>query len=266
MSDYLTIDENLRTAMRFFGEATGSGEVISLPGAVVNYSGLEYGVFNIAMLDSPVAQLGPGSDPSFETRVANIARYFRPRTQRWSLWLCDDLLDPVLRRHVKQILGDFGLRSITHPPGMIAHKLLPAAHALPSVEIHEVRDSAMRRAFAEITSVSFEIPFTIANAVYTQERAWQGAYQGYLAMAEGRPVSMMAIVEAAGVYGVYSLATQPMFRRLGYGEATMRAVLDKVITQGGPKPIVLQSTEQGYPLYRRMGFRDATRFSVYLTK
>jgi ribosomal protein S18 acetylase RimI-like enzyme len=30
--------------------------------------------------------------------------------------------------------------------------------------------------------------------------------------------------------------------------------------------IVLQSTEAGYSLYKRMGFREVTRFSVYLTK
>jgi ribosomal protein S18 acetylase RimI-like enzyme len=30
--------------------------------------------------------------------------------------------------------------------------------------------------------------------------------------------------------------------------------------------IVLQSTEAGYALYRRLGFRDTTRFTVYLTK
>ena len=34
MSDFLTIEENLRCAMRFFGQATGSGEVKSLDGTV----------------------------------------------------------------------------------------------------------------------------------------------------------------------------------------------------------------------------------------
>ena len=266
MSAYLTIDANLRAAMRFFGEATGSGEVISLPGAVVNYSGLEYGAFNIAMLDSPVNLAGPNSEPSLENRVAEIARYFKPKTQRWSLWLCDDLLDPLLRRRAKYILADFGLRPITHPPGMIATTVQPASHTLPAVELHAVNDAALRRAFAEITSVVFEIPFTIADAVYTQERAWQGAYQGFVGMADGRPVSMVAIVEAAGVYGVYSLATQSMFHRLGYGEATLRAALAVVMGRGGVRPVVLQSTEQGYSMYRRLGFRDATRFSVFLTK
>ena len=40
--------------MRFFGYATGMGEIAPLPGGIAMYSGLEYGVFNIAMLDGRV--------------------------------------------------------------------------------------------------------------------------------------------------------------------------------------------------------------------
>ena len=50
MSDFQIVDANLRAAMRFFGGATGRGEIASLPGGVAMYSGLDYGVFNIAML------------------------------------------------------------------------------------------------------------------------------------------------------------------------------------------------------------------------
>jgi ribosomal protein S18 acetylase RimI-like enzyme len=46
----------------------------------------------------------------------------------------------------------------------------------------------------------------------------------------------------------------------------MRAALAEMQRRTGLERIVLQSTEAGYALYRRMGFRDATRFSVYLTK
>jgi len=46
----------------------------------------------------------------------------------------------------------------------------------------------------------------------------------------------------------------------------MRAALAEMQRRTGLERIVLQSTEAGYTLYRRMGFRDATRFSVYLTK
>jgi hypothetical protein len=44
MREYLIVDENLRAAMRFFGTATGSGEICTLPGGIAIWSGLDYGV------------------------------------------------------------------------------------------------------------------------------------------------------------------------------------------------------------------------------
>jgi len=32
------------------------------------------------------------------------------------------------------------------------------------------------------------------------------------------------------------------------------------------EPLVLESTEAGYRLYRRLGFRDVTNYTVYLTR
>ena len=261
-NDFAVIDENLRAAMRFFGYATGSGEIAPLPGSIAMYSGLEYGVFNIAMLDGQISQTGL----TLEQRLVEIGHYFKPKTARWSLWLCDDLLDHATRRRARQSLADFGLRAISHPPGMIASALSPPTGSLPPLDVQPVSDKASQAAFSEITSICFEIPFNIAHAVYAQENAWRGDYRGFVGMAAGRAVSICAIVAAADVIGVYSLATLPSYRRLGYGEATMRAAVAEMRRRTGLQRIVLQSTEAGYALYRRMGFRDATRFSVYLTK
>jgi ribosomal protein S18 acetylase RimI-like enzyme len=260
--DFAIIDENLRAAMRFFGYATGTGEIAPLPGGIAMYSGLEYGVFNIAMLNGRISQAGL----TLEERLVEIGQYFKPRTARWSLWLCDDLLDYATRRRARQALADFGLRAISHPPGMIAAALLPPTGFLPPVKVQPVSDKASQDAFAEITSICFEIPFGIAQAVYSQDHAWHGDYIGFVGLASGRVVSICAIVAAAGVLGVYSLATHPSYRRLGYGEATVRAAVAEMQRRTGLERIVLQSTEAGYGLYRRMGFRDVTRFSVYLTK
>ena len=79
-------------------------------------------------------------------------------------------------------------------------------------------------------------------------------------------ISICAVVSGGDALGIYSLATHPSYRRLGYGEATMRAAVAEMQRRTGIERMVLQSTEAGYPLYRRMGFRDATRFTVYLTK
>jgi GNAT superfamily N-acetyltransferase len=262
MNDFLTVEENLRTAMRFFGYATGTGEIASLPGALAMYSGLDYGVFNIAMMEGRVSHAGL----TLEQRLVEIAHYYKQRTQRWSLWLCEDLLDQAVRRRARQTLSDFGLHAISHPPGMIAPALSPPVGTLPAIDLQPVEAGAMQKAFTEITSLSFEIPFAVAQAVYAQDTAWRGDYRGFVALVDGRAVSIVAIVPTGSVLGVYSLATHPARRRQGYGEATLRAAVTEMTRRTGIERLVLQSTEAGYDLYRRMGFRDATRFSVYLTK
>jgi ribosomal protein S18 acetylase RimI-like enzyme len=260
MSGFLIVDENLRAAMQFFGVAAGSGEVRTLDGGVAIFSGLDYGVFNIALLTSPAR----GGE--LEARLNEVARYFRERTLRWSFWLCDDMLDGAAMKQVRQTFQNFGMRVISHPPGMLAEALEPPVRKLPEVEIRPVCDAASRAAFAELTSAAFDIPYTIARAVYTREQAWQGDYQGFVGLAQGRVVAIVALIRAADAIGVYSLATSSVLRRRGYGEALLRAAASEMQRRTGLTRLVLQSTEAGYALYRRMGFRDVTKFTVYLTK
>jgi ribosomal protein S18 acetylase RimI-like enzyme len=260
VSDYLIVEENLRAAMRFFGEASGSGEVRALNGSVAMFSGLDYGVFNIALLTAPAA------NGQLDTRLRDISRFFRDRTLRWSFWLCEDLLDREARNAARQTFADFGMRSISHPPGMLARALAAPAHVLPRVEMRPVADRDTRAAFAEITSVCFDIPYLVARAVYWREDAWTRGYQGFVGYIEGKAVAIVAMVEAGGAVGVYSLATLPGFRRRGLGEALLREAAAEMTRRSGISQLVLQSTEAGYELYKRMGFRDVTKFAVYLTR
>jgi ribosomal protein S18 acetylase RimI-like enzyme len=262
MSDFLTVEENLRTAMRFFGEASGSGEVRTLDGTVAMFSGLDYGVFNIGLLTSSVR----GNTSDLEARLAELGHFFAERTLRWSFWLCEDLLDMPARRRERQAFTSFGMRAISHPPGMLAPALLAPVRELPAIEMRRVSDAQTRSAFADITSVAFEIPFTVAHTVYSRAEAWKGAYQGFVGMVGGRAMAIVAIVVEADAIGVYSLATMPEYRRMGYGEALLRCAIAEVRGRTGLTRLVLQSTDAGYRLYRRMGFHEVTKFTVYLTK
>ena len=134
------------------------------------------------------------------------------------------------------------------------------------MECLPVSDAKTRRAFADLTSVSFDIPYMIANAVYSRPEAWNGDYQGFVGLVDGRVVAIAAMVAASGVIGVYSLATQPQYRRQGYGEAVLRAAAARTSERTGITRMCLQSTEAGYNLYTTMGFRDSTRYVVYLTR
>jgi ribosomal protein S18 acetylase RimI-like enzyme len=262
MRDFQIVDANLRAAMRFFGDATGSGENHPLDGALAIYSGLDYGVFNIAMLaDQP-----PQGIDGFTERLATCARYFAPRTMRWSFWLCEDALDSSTRRRARSLLMDRDLRPISQAPGMLAEALAPPARLLPKIECVPVADKTTRQAFGALTAMSFDIPMGIAKAVYEPERAWLGDYRGFVGFVGGKPVAIVAIVATPDALGVYSLSTIPECRRLGYGEALLRAAVASEQARTGIKRIVLQSTDAGYSLYRRLGFSEVAKFSVYLTR
>jgi GNAT superfamily N-acetyltransferase len=262
MRDFQIVDANLSAAMRFFGGATGTGEIHPLDGALAVYSGLDYGVFNIALLEGNPPQ---GID-GFTERLARCARYFAPRTMRWSFWLCEDSLDAPTRRKARALLMDRDLRPISQAPGMLAEALAPPVRALPKIECVPVADRTTRQAFGALTAVSFDIPMGIAKMVYEPERAWFGEYHGFVGMAGGKAVAIVAIVATADALGVYSLSTLPECRRMGYGEALLRAAVASEQARTGTSRVVLQSTDAGYSLYRRLGFHEVAKFSVYLTK
>jgi ribosomal protein S18 acetylase RimI-like enzyme len=129
-----------------------------------------------------------------------------------------------------------------------------------------VADRATRQAFGALTAVSFDIPVAIARTVYEPERAWIGGYHGFVGIAGGKAVAIVAIVATPDALGVYSLSTLPACRRMGYGEALLRAAVAAEQQRTGIRRVVLQSTDAGYSLYRRLGFSEVAKFSVYLTK
>src|SRR5260370_42368420 len=116
MREFMTVEENLRCGMRFFGEATGKGEVRALDRTVAMYSGLEYGVFNISLLSRPAN----AHDGGLDAALAETAKYFKKRTERWSFWLCEDLLDPPSRRKMRQDCNDFAFLPISYSRAIIA--------------------------------------------------------------------------------------------------------------------------------------------------
>ena len=157
------------------------------------------------------------------------------------------------------------MRRLTEAPGMIAERPAPQTRALPLIECRRVTDAATRADFSHVTSVNFDIPYATCRVVYESEEAWKHDYTGYVGYVNGQAVTTVAIVVAAGAVGVYSVGTLQGFRRRGYSEALMRRVLADYERETGITRTVLQATRAGYAMYDKMGYRVATRFSVYIT-
>jgi GNAT superfamily N-acetyltransferase len=258
-----TLSENLREAMRFFGSARAEGEVRRLSSLTLISSGIDYSVFNAAVLDSAVCG---SSIEGLRMELKEAEQFYEQRRLPWSFWACEDLIEDGIRNKVRDMLTAMDMRHLTTAPGMYAERLLAPSRTLPEVTIRPVSDNETRASFAHITSMAFEIPLSVCRAVYADERAWKGAYAGWIAYSGRVPVATVALVVCGGAIGVYSVATLPVFQRRGYAEAMMRAAIARTSAETGIERTVLQSTSMGLPLYRALGYQPVTRFQVFASR
>ena len=249
--------DNLRESFRIVACSRSGGEVRELQGVSIASANVTFQMFNAAFLSAPAT-----TETDLSRRILLAGTHFGSRGREWACWLCDDWLDTRLRRRARIVLERQGLRHSTDLPGMIADQLLPPHRPLPLPEVRRVSSRATRDAFCAIGSVCFHVPLQWFREVFDNDNVWE-PFASYVAYANGEPVSTAAIVTAAGVIGVYNVATLPAHQRRGYGEAVMRHAVIQALHQAPDRPVILQSTPAGLKLYERMGFRAVAKVSVY---
>ncbi len=247
---------NLRESFRVLAEGRPRGDVLELPGVSIASVGAKFQMFNAAFLSEPV-----DTAAELDARLERAAAHFQSRALRWSFWICESWLTSPLRRSLSRRCEQASLRLAAEMPGMAADRLRPVKRALPTLECFPV-DSARRLAdFHGIGSVSFHVPIDWFTEVFDerlpQARPRFSCWVGYL---DGLPVATAACVRAGGALGLYNIATAPLYRRKGFGEAITRHVVSAC---AGADGLVLQSTAHGFRLYDSLGFRSVTRILVY---
>ena len=85
------------------------------------------------------------------------------------------------------------------------------------------------------------------------------------AEANGRPVATALGVTAGEFTAIFNVATEPTYRRRGFGTAlTARAVADGVLA--GASWCWLQASDAGYPVYRNLGFRTIETWPYWVSR
>ena len=93
---------------------------------------------------------------------------------------------------------------------------------------------------------------------------WLEGLRCYAGQADGRTVATALSVTAGEFTGIFNVATEPAYRGRGFGTAvTARAVADGVLA--GAAWCWLQSTPEGYPVYRDLGFRTIETWTHWVS-
>lgn len=150
----------------------------------------------------------------------------------------------------------------------VALAALPGALPLPDgVVIERVRDLVALERWVATMTAGFGAPPSEVDpqlAPIAHDTFDDGAAaRYYLASLHGEPVATAALTLTGGMAGVFSVTTIPSARRHGIGAAvTLAPLLDA--RAAGYQIGVLQASEMGYPVYKRIGFTEQFRYHDYL--
>ena len=148
---------------------------------------------------------------------------------------------------VLEDLGELGTNQAT-TNGLVIRELTP-------VEAH---------LHARLAAVGFEAPVQAFVQLMRPSMLAVPGVRCYLGEVDGEAVTTGLGVTLGSYVAIFNIATPPGHRRHGYGsEVTARAVADGMAA--GATWAWLQSSDSGYRVYERLGFRTTENWSCWLS-
>jgi ribosomal protein S18 acetylase RimI-like enzyme len=199
-----------------------------------------------------------------DARIESTLAHYRSRHTS-GIWITNPNTQPAdLGTHLEA----HGLTRVADLTGM-AIELLALNESSPApagLTIERVGDVERLRQWLHPIAISFCYSDLMASVLcdlyasqgFEHDMPWR-LYVGFL---DGSPVSASLMLLAAGVAGIYRVATVPQVRRQGIGTALALAPLQEARSLG--YHIGVLATEQmGLSIHRRLGFRAYCELGIY---
>lgn len=201
-----------------------------------------------------------------EQEVKTVIDFFAGRNVPWYWWM-NTQPSP---KNIGLILEKFG---VTYDAPALPAMIASLSHnaKLPeydkSIRVWRAHSIADLQAASRIRRMAFKFPEGEA-ATYFEDMPsdWlDDASPARLFLAgenESEPLSIGALIEGAGMPGIYVMATLPEHHRKGYG----KAILTRLIAEArfaGNQMIALTASKAGFGLYSQFGFVHLFDFDFY---
>jgi GNAT superfamily N-acetyltransferase len=190
--------------------------------------------------------------------------WYAERRLPWSWYVGPASTPPSLARELELR----GFAKVTEPPGMAADlAALDELDGGADISVERVASRRLVDSWFSVFAPAFELSKAAAGAFRDLIVAGglddSAPMRNYIAF-EGRdPVATGSLVPAAGVGGIYNIATRADRRSRGIGRAITYALMSEAAALGYSAAI-LWSTSAGQPVYRRLGFKERIRVPTYL--
>jgi hypothetical protein len=162
-------------------------------------------------------------------------------------------------------LKERGLTLYDEWPGMVAR-----IDGLPEPNVRDatieiVETAAGSEEWADVMGDAFRLPPESVGFM-REAHAWPHMHKAgllYLLLRIGRQAVATGLLRsAAGVAGIYGITVRREFQRRGLGTlATLMTVQEGA--RRGASIAILQATQEGFPVYEKLGFRTLTSFRTW---
>jgi ribosomal protein S18 acetylase RimI-like enzyme len=157
-----------------------------------------------------------------------------------------------------------GLVRVGGLPAMVFDGSLPEERPT-SLRIEGVTDDSQFADFVGVVAKAFEWEAEQLARVFTPRLLNEEGWYGWTGYENGKPVAASQLVVHSATGGLYYVAVDNAHRRKGYGEAITRIAIEAAWAAGCDLA-TLSASQFGYPVYKRMGFRDAGQHIGYIPR
>ena len=211
-------------------------------------------IFNATLSTQP-----PAGDETAQIQET-IAFFLSKGKKEFTWWLAPGLVSSDWGRQLEA--HGFALEKEI---GMSAElDSLPASVPVPDgYQISRVEDAGSMKIWMKTFMEGYGFPLEWEPSCQEMMLATlHGPWMSYLATIDDQPVAASSVFYDAGVAGIMNVSTLKEWRGKGLGAAvTLQPLLDA--RSMGYQVGVLESSDLGYKVYQRLGFKDICRINEY---
>jgi GNAT superfamily N-acetyltransferase len=239
------LDFNFAHSLSLFAATSKAGEVFETQEFMLINNKVPVAEFNQAYLKRPLHK----PSRALDRMVEHYARAGVP----FAMHAPDD--NPALG---EELLA----RGFTRRPDMPVMELAgdtPISFDVPGLRVEPVADARTLSDFQRVAFGSFGYPLQAAPMALTDLLVALPHVAFYVGYLDGQALCCSGLIFTGNVAGIYWVGTLATGRRRGLG-AAITAHAARGARARGHLRVCLQASEQGAPVYRRMGFRDVRSY------
>tara|TARA_B100000029_G_scaffold416737_1_gene421114 strand:+ start:119 stop:910 length:792 start_codon:yes stop_codon:yes gene_type:complete len=173
----------------------------------------------------------------------------------------------VIGRDIEAVLTDSGFQLVEQLTAMgISLEELATSPPRSGLSLREVEGNEHDE-WVNVMSEGYELPRAfvdrIGPGVVSSIAAPGEQWRYFIADLDGTPAGTATLVIRDGVVGVYNISTLPSHRGRGIGAFVTSEPL-VLARADGYRTAILQSSEMGLPVYKRIGFSSFGTFPFYV--